>query len=93
MRASVIIPSPEMREFERQLKPQYEIWKEQHEAVQPKFIIVNVKFRHDPEWDNRFWSITYIASGRSRFWNFIGLLFAMSASIGYGVSLGLAFKW
>lgn len=82
MAGNVIIPAPEMGEIDRQLRPQYEIWRVEKEASQPVFVIDNVRHIHDPEWRERFWCIENVRSGKSLFWQGVGLLFFI-ADAGY----------
>lgn len=78
MAGNVIIPAPPVADIERLIRSQYEIWRTEYLATLPKFKIENVRFRHDPKWNKRFWSITYIRSGESYFWNGVAQVFWLS---------------
>jgi hypothetical protein len=71
----IIFPYATHREFHQYLRSQYEIWRTEHEATQPRWVPENVRFRHNPEWREHFWSVSYIRAGHSPFWNGVGALF------------------
>lgn len=88
----IIVPDVP-RPYEITVKVQYELWKEEKEAREPKFVIENVRFEHDPRWRERLFSITAIRdvqAGKCEawapflFWNFIKILF-------YGGAFGFLF--
>lgn len=46
----------------------YEIWKQEKEASQPKFVIENIRFPHDPLWASRLMSIQSAHDGNHFVW-------------------------
>lgn len=69
---SIIIPVIQTAEIERlqqaKILSLYEIWRSEYEARQPKFIVENIRFHHDPYWRNRTFSIQNARDGNSWFW-------------------------
>jgi hypothetical protein len=83
----MLIPSVPKRAI-IEYKSHYEIWRIGYEKTQPKFVVENVRFAHDPEWRHRFWSMTYIASGESVFWYAgVGSLFWIAQFVPLALSL------
>lgn len=46
----------------------YEIWKQEKEAKEPKFVVENVRFHHDPHWAHRVMSIQAAHDGNHVVW-------------------------
>jgi hypothetical protein len=61
------------------LDPYYEHWKEEKEATEPKFVIENVRFEHDPNWQMRTISISKARTGTGPVWGTVRILFAIGA--------------
>lgn len=48
--------------------PLYYQWRMAKDAVEPKFIIENIEFEHDPNWNTRFLSIQSAHDGAHSIW-------------------------
>lgn len=46
----------------------YRNWYDKKIASEPKFVIENVRFEHDPHWRNQFFSLTCAREGNHWFW-------------------------
>jgi hypothetical protein len=86
MAMNIIVPSVPHHVQQIQIRDQYEVWRVAFEQTQPKFVIENIHFEHDPEWRHSFVSLTYAGSGESYFWNGVGGLFVI-AQAGWPIAL------
>lgn len=58
MLITIIQPGvPSQEQLVRLINSQYQIWKQEKAASEPQYVIENIRFKHNPEWRNRFWSI------------------------------------
>lgn len=95
MDLQIIIPrAPTAQEI--RIKWRYEIWKQEKEAREPKFVIENIRFVHDPYWRERFFSIQAIgdvhagkcvALGPIILWNIVKYTLAVGAAAPYLITL------
>ncbi len=47
----------EVSQLRQQLDQSHYAWRVEWKAKQDEFVIENIRFRHDPQWQNRFFSI------------------------------------
>ena len=91
---TILLPSiHHPRAFEQQLGELYRQWAEvrnEREFWQP----VNIRFEHNPEWRDKFASMTCIGEGRHWFWRvtkiafmgqMAGVPFLLGAAVGIGI--------
>ncbi len=71
MPLNIVFPSGyqvEVSQLRQQLdRAHFAFWTE-WKAQQPEFKIENIRFRHDPQWSARFWSIQSAHSGNHWIW-------------------------
>lgn len=58
----------EIGRLRQQLDEAHFAWWRDWKAQQPEFKIENVRFRHDPQWQGRFWSIQSARDGNHWAW-------------------------
>src|SRR5262245_63001571 len=56
------------RNLDCQLLEQYRYWRVEYEKAHPAPPIENVRFKHDPDWRNSFFSITCAHEGNHFIW-------------------------
>lgn len=77
---NVIFPAPaQEQEIDKLVRSQYEIWRVEYLARQPKFRSENVRFEHDPEWRNRFLSIQSAHDGNHVVWKVARFTWCMAS--------------
>lgn len=76
----IILPSGyqvEILRLRQQLDEAHLAFWREREAREPQFVVENIRFRHDPKWSTRFWSIQSAHSGNHWIWKatrvFIGI--------------------
>jgi hypothetical protein len=85
---SEIIPGTPSQEYLVQLvRAQYQIWREEKEAREPKFIIENIQFKHDPQWRERFWSLEAARECKRWEWQAVRILYLGAATAPYLLKL------
>lgn len=66
---------------------QYQIWREENEAREPKWKPENIRFEHDPLWRNRLLSIQCAHDGNILFWKLARVAYIAGAAAPYVISL------
>ena len=61
--------------FQQQLQHYYGQWRTEWEKQQPVFKVANVRFAHDPDWKNRFFSIQSAHDGGHWIWKATKIVF------------------
>ncbi len=68
---NILFPSGhrvEVSRLRQQLDEAHFAWQKEWAAHQAEFKLENVRFRHDPEWRHRFFSIQSAHSGNHSIW-------------------------
>lgn len=58
----------EIPQLRRQLDQAHFAWWKEWEAQQPDFVIENIRFKHDPEWKAKLFSIQSAHDGNHWIW-------------------------
>lgn len=66
---------------------QLQIWKHEREAAQAEYRIENVRFKHDPQWRERFWSIQAAHDCADWRWKFLRVTYFAAAAAPYVIGL------
>jgi hypothetical protein len=70
---------PHLRiEIKRTARDEYEIWRSELRAKQPRFAHENVRFDHDPLWRSRFLSIQSACDGNHPVWDATRVIFTFA---------------
>ena len=83
-----IIPSVPSQEYLlKAIASHYQIWKQEKETREPQWKPENIKFKHDPEWRTRFWSIQAAHDCKDWRWKFVRVVYLSAAAAPYLISL------
>ena len=86
--------------YEITIKSHYEIWKQEKAESEPKFVIENIRHPHDPQWRERYFSISCIADvnsgkcaaiGPTILWTVVGWLFASAPFAWFALNMAAAY--
>lgn len=80
MDLQIIIPRAPSA-YQLKINWHYEVWKQEKEAKQPKFVIENIRFAHDPLWANRLMSIQAAHHGNHVVWRMGRPLLTLAAMV------------
>lgn len=76
----IILPDVPSQEYlVRMVASHYQIWKQEKEAREPQWKPENVRFKHDPEWRTRFWSIQAAYDCKHLGWQMIRVVYVAGA--------------
>jgi hypothetical protein len=65
----IFSPAPiQVKYVDRAIKVAEQHYWEYYDATQPKFEPFNIRFMHNPNWRNEFFSVTCAADGNNTFW-------------------------
>jgi hypothetical protein len=68
---NILFPSPysiEVSKLRQQLDEAHLAWATEWKRQQLDFKIENIRFRHDPSWNKRFFSLQAARDGETLFW-------------------------
>jgi hypothetical protein len=79
------VPSSEY--IVRMVQSQLQIWKQERKAAEQEYVVENVRFEHNPQWRNNFWSIQSAHDGRHWFWQFMRVAYVAAGAAPYVIGL------
>lgn len=65
----------------------YQVWRQERADKFEQWQPENVRFVHDPEWKNRFWSVQCAHDGNHWFWKTTHEIASMMYARGVGVAI------
>lgn len=81
---NIVIPARPNQEYLVNLvRAQYQIWREEKDAREEKWVPVNIRFEHDPNWRNRLISIQCAHDGNILFWQVAKVVYVAAAAAPY----------
>lgn len=88
MSGDIIVPGRPSQEYlVRLVRAQYQIWREEKEAREEKWVPVNIRFEHDPLWRYRYMSIQCMHDGNIMIWKLAKVAYVAAAAAPYILSL------
>lgn len=87
---NIVFPDKPSQEYLVQLvRAQYQIYREEKEAREPKFVPENIRFEHDPYWRYRFMSLQSAHDCDHIGWQIVRVMYAIASATAAPYILGL----
>lgn len=80
------VPGPKLAEPSRRWCEQYT--QQRYERESSGFKVENVRFEHDPNWRNAFWSLQGVRDGTNGVsWKIVKVMFVAGSVFGYSIGI------